>query len=308
MGERSITRGKTLKVRRILWTLIAFAAISSAQPVMTNQTVEAMLRGGVAVPTILTAIKTAEYIQLFMSKEFYDRLINAGASPSVADQIVQAMHDRTYSGAVRPEDVKPAPAAVAVPRPPVVPTAVAQPVETPAAVATPSSPAVAIAIARPPVVPTAVAQPVETSAPAVTPSPQAVALGSGFRTVAQEPLSACPIAVQQIHPHWILGDGDPWGSYLLIQFRNTSSKTIAAVRFGVAFVDALADKHESVYSYDSDSTVKPGKSSHPEWSDGVYAGSPGHKVGAIVWVEKLRFADNTFFVDDGTHSCGAHSR
>lgn len=126
-----------MKMTRILGTLIAFAAISSAQQGMTNQTVEAMLRGGVAVPTILTAIKTAAYIQLFMSKEFYDRLLDAGASPSVADQIVQAMHDRTYKGAVRPEDINPAPAAVALARPPAVTTAVAQPVETPAPVITP---------------------------------------------------------------------------------------------------------------------------------------------------------------------------
>lgn len=136
-----------------------------------------------------------------------------------------------------------------------------------------------------------------------------IGLGSAFGTFAQEASTpaACPILIQQIHPHWIFGEGDPWGSYLLVVFKNTSSKTIAAVRFGVSFVDALADTHQSVYSYDSDSTVKPGKSSKPEWSDGVYAGSLGHKVGAIVWVEKARFADNTFFMDDGSHSCGAQN-
>jgi hypothetical protein len=143
MGRRRSTAGgKSLKKTRILWTLIAFAAISSAQPVMTNQTVEAMLRGGVAVPTILIAIKTAAYIQLFTSKEFYDRLLNAGATPSVADQIVQAMHDRTYKGAVRPEDARPVPVAVALARPSVVPTAIAQPVETPAPVVPPPPPVV----------------------------------------------------------------------------------------------------------------------------------------------------------------------
>ena len=109
---------------------------------MTNQTVEAMLRGGVPVPTILTAIRTAEYIELITSKEFRDRLLNAGASPSDADQIVHAMHDRNYKGAVRPEDVHPVPVAVALARPPVVPTAIAQPVET-IAPAVPSPPAAA---------------------------------------------------------------------------------------------------------------------------------------------------------------------
>ena len=112
---------------------------------MTNQTVEAMLRGGVPVSTIVTAIKTAEYIQLYTSKEFHDRLLNAGASPSVADQIVQAMHDRNYKGAVRPEDVNPVPVAVAIARPPVAPTAVTQLVETPAPVVTSPPPAIVAA-------------------------------------------------------------------------------------------------------------------------------------------------------------------
>ena len=129
-----------VELRRLLFTLIAFVVISSAKPVMTNQTVEAMVVGGVPVATILTAIKTAEYIQLFTSTEFRDRLLNAGASRSVADQIVQAMHDRNYKGVARPEDVNPVPVAVALARPSVVPTAIAQPVETSAPVVPPSEP------------------------------------------------------------------------------------------------------------------------------------------------------------------------
>jgi hypothetical protein len=312
----------TLKMKKILLMLIACAVISAAKPVMTNETVEAMLRGGVPVPTILSAIKTAAYIQLVASKEFYDRLLNAGASPSVADQIVRAMHDRTYNGAVRPEDVKPAPVAVILAQTPFVPAAVAQPVETPAPAITPPPPVAVLAPAQ-----SSVADPSPQSARGGSPTTVAIPTSEKSETYAPEQgrqdvvtkvsraggpterqTSACPIEVKQIHPHWLFGDGDPWGSYLLIQFTNTSTKTIVAVRFGVAFVDALADAHQSVYSYDSDSTVKPGKSSHPVWSDGVYAGSPGHKVGAIVWVEKLRFADDTFFVNDGSRSCGARTK
>ncbi len=112
--------------------LIAFAVISAAKPVMTNQTVEAMLRGGVPVATIVTAIKTAEHIELYTSTDFRDRLLTAGASRAAADQIVQAMHDRNYKGVMRPEDVNPAPVAVAIARPPVVAVAVAQPIAPPA--------------------------------------------------------------------------------------------------------------------------------------------------------------------------------
>ena len=129
-----------MKIKRILLTLIACAIMSSAKPVMSNETVEAMLRGGVPVPTIITAIKTAAYIQLFTSKEFYGRLLNAGASPSVADQIVQAIHDRTYKGTVRPEDAKPVPVAIALASPPIVKAVVAQPIEGPVPVLTPPPP------------------------------------------------------------------------------------------------------------------------------------------------------------------------
>lgn len=145
---------------------------------------------------------------------------------------------------------------------------------------------------------------------AQAPPGQSVSFGAAEKQVEQRQPSNCPIEIRRLNPHSISepGGGDPWGSYLMIQFSNVSPKTIVAVRFDVSFVDALGDKHESVYSYDSDSTVKPGKTSRSAWGDGVYAGSLGHKVGAIVWVQKLRFADDTFFRDDGSHSCGAHTK
>lgn len=297
-----------MKVPTILLPLLAFAVISWAQSVMSNETVEAMLRGGVPVQTIVTAIRTAGHIQLFMSKDFSDRLLKAGASPAVADQIMQAMHDRNYYGARRPEDIEPVPATVAPAPQAAVSAPIAPPVHTAAPVAVPiSAPAASAISAVAPITPAHESE-AHPSEPVKSSSDGAGAMIAGRAAVEERLSAACPIEIKQIHPHWIFGSGDPWGSYLLIVFTNNSTKTIAAVRFGVAFVDALGDTHNSVYSYDSDSTVKPGKSSKPEWTDGVYAGELGHKVGAIVWVEKLRFADDTFFVDDGGHTCGAHTK
>ena len=108
-----------MKLRRLLFTLIAFAVISSAKPVMTNQTVEAMLRGGVPVATILTAIRTAEYIQLITSTEFrvIDLAERGGLLPAVPIKSFRPCTTDNYKGAVRPEDVNPAPFAVALARP-----------------------------------------------------------------------------------------------------------------------------------------------------------------------------------------------
>jgi hypothetical protein len=122
--------------------------------------------------------------------------------------------------------------------------------------------------------------------------------------------ASCPIEFQKVDPHSIpltsglLGsDADPWDHYLRIEYKNISDKTIIAIRFGVSFVDAMAEAKESVYSYDSSAIVKPGKTEKPYWGDGVYFHQYGYRMSAIAWLEKVRFADNTFFVDDGSHSC-----
>lgn len=121
------------------------------------------------------------------------------------------------------------------------------------------------------------------------------------------PLQPCPILMEQIHPRWAWGyGGDPWNSYLMVKFRNTSDKTIVSIRFRAAFIDSFGEEYVSVYYYDADSKIKPGKSSHSEWPDGVYVGEWG-KTRANVWMEKVLFSDGTSLIDDGTHTCGAHT-
>ena len=122
--------------------------------------------------------------------------------------------------------------------------------------------------------------------------------------------ASCPIQFQKVDPHsypfsaGLLGaDKDPWDHYLRIEFKNVSSKTIVAIRFGVAFINAMAETQESVYSYNSSQNVAPGKVNKPYWGDGVYFNRYGWKMGATAWIEKVRFADHTFFTDDGNRSC-----
>jgi hypothetical protein len=128
--------------------------------------------------------------------------------------------------------------------------------------------------------------------------------------VGQQLPSSCPIEFQKVDPHSypltadLLGtDKDPWNHYLRIEYKNVSAKTIIAIRFGVTFIDALAEANQSVYSYNSSEIVKPGKTTKPYWGDGVYFHQYGNRMGATAWLEKVRFADNTFFSDDGSHFC-----
>src|ERR1039457_4540138 len=110
--------------------------------------------------------------------------------------------------------------------------------------------------------------------------------------------SSCPIELQKVDPRaypftsGLLGsDQDPWDSYLRIEYKNTSGKSIVGIRFQVEFVNSLAEAKPSVFAYTSDEVVKPGKVSKPYWGDGVYLHEYGYSMGAIAWVDKIRFSD-----------------
>ncbi len=76
--------------------IMAATPIMAAAPVMTNATIEAMVSGGVPLPVIVRAIRTAAQIEFFTGRQDYARLKNAGASGSAADQIMKAIHQREY--------------------------------------------------------------------------------------------------------------------------------------------------------------------------------------------------------------------
>ncbi len=57
---------------------------------------------------------------------------------------------------------------------------------------------------------------------------------------------SCPIDFQKVDPHYYDEGKDPWNHYLRVEYKNVSDKTIIAIRFGVAFVDMMAETNESV--------------------------------------------------------------
>jgi len=85
-------------MKRMATILMLTAVIMAATPVMTNATIEAMVSGGVPLPVIVRAIRTAARIELFTGKHDYARLTNAGASIKDADRIMEAIRYREYNG------------------------------------------------------------------------------------------------------------------------------------------------------------------------------------------------------------------
>jgi hypothetical protein len=75
-----------------------FPVFAAPPHVMTNQTIEAMVYGGVPLATIVTTIKTASRIQLSETKQDYNRLIAAGISAAAATEIMKAIHYRQFVG------------------------------------------------------------------------------------------------------------------------------------------------------------------------------------------------------------------
>ncbi len=136
----------------------------------------------------------------------------------------------------------------------------------------------------------------------------AVMAGSAWAQTGVQPVQPCPIAIPRMLTHGVVSeyqDTDPWHSYLRIKVVNTTAKVITAIRFGVAFTDSFGTPAVSVFAHSSDETIKPGKFKIISWADGVEAGNAARRTGAIVWMEKVLFADGSVLVDDGTHTCGA---
>ncbi|HEU5232662.1 MAG TPA: PEGA domain-containing protein [Terriglobales bacterium] len=100
-----------------------------------------------------------------------------------------------------------------------------------------------------------------------------------------------------------IADKDPWDHYLRIEFTNRTDKTISAVKFGVVFVNSLAETERSVYAYTSDANVKPGKTSKPYWGDGVYFNQFGYKMSAGAFVERIMFTDGSLFEGGADNPC-----
>ncbi len=109
-----------------------------------------------------------------------------------------------------------------------------------------------------------------------------------------------PVEIIRVEPHShalcaLTGSDDPWGSCLLISYRNISTQPITAIRFEATFINAMEESKPSAYSYDDTRKVKPGKTQTTLWGNGFYWHQYGDKMEARIRVLKVMFADGTFW-------------
>ena len=124
--------------------------------------------------------------------------------------------------------------------------------------------------------------------------------------VAVESQQTCPVQIEKIGNGakagmmaGLLGAG-PLGHPLEIRYANRSDKPVAAIRFGVGYLNSM---HELSYVGTVDTKdshlLKPGKS-YGVVSSEIF----GTEKKPMAWVEKVRFSDDTYWSDDGSRSCG----
>jgi len=132
-----------------------------------------------------------------------------------------------------------------------------------------------------------------------------------FASIALAQNSLPPVVVVGVEPHShvkcalvSLGtdDADPWGSCLVVAYKNVSSQAVTGIRFEVNFISALKESEPSVYAYEDTRKVKPGKMLTAFWHDGVYWHKYGDKMEASVVVAKVMFADGTFWTAQSKES------
>src|SRR5580658_6322610 len=89
-----------MKNTLLILAIMATSSVLHAQePVMTNQTVQAMIAGGVPVPVIVRSIRTATKISLhYTDPADRKRFIEAGATATDTDAIIKAIAHREYVG------------------------------------------------------------------------------------------------------------------------------------------------------------------------------------------------------------------
>jgi hypothetical protein len=114
----------------LISTLILTGSALAQYTRMSNQTIRAMVHGGVPVEIITQAIKTAPQISLDSNKQEFIELLNVGASVHDANEIMKAIEERGANGvagvtspaavapvvthrAVEPASFEPRPASVA---------------------------------------------------------------------------------------------------------------------------------------------------------------------------------------------------
>lgn len=89
---------------------------------------------------------------------------------------------------------------------------------------------------------------------------------------------------------------------LFFASKNDTPKVVVGAKFGVYTLDAVKDKHEYPLALVNEYKHKPGKDV-ADFESLSLIGREDAEGGAIVWVQKVLYADGTTWEDDGSRSC-----
>jgi hypothetical protein len=93
------------------------------------------------------------------------------------------------------------------------------------------------------------------------------------------------------------------GHYLETQWLNESGKEIKAIESGTEYIDVMGDRSVgSLLVSQNSKPIKPGET-HRGYSEDVIDRLVNGKGEVTVWVSRIRFIDDTFWSDNGSHSC-----
>ncbi len=122
----------------------------------------------------------------------------------------------------------------------------------------------------------------------------------------------CPVEILNINPRGAanmvnLGRGRGFkqmGYDLTVKWKNVSSKEIAAVKFGIAWIDPVGDEHPAYTTFSGEDRVKPGQTKKYQWEIPL----DQDETRAIGWVVKVKFKDGTTWEDDDSRACKGRSK
>jgi hypothetical protein len=109
----------------------------------------------------------------------------------------------------------------------------------------------------------------------------------------------CPIAISDVKRDTGLGDRITY--CFSLKATNISGKSVASLELQAAAVDSKRMSHVLNYRYPLDN-LAPGQTKDGYFSTHRLLGSDYR--GVKVWVDRIRYADNSIWSDDGSRVCG----
>ena len=110
----------------------------------------------------------------------------------------------------------------------------------------------------------------------------------------------CPVAIDDVKRDTGLGDRITY--CFSLKATNNSGKSIAGLELKAAAVDSKQVSHVLNYRYPLDN-IPSGQEKSGYFSTHRLLGSDYR--GVKVWVDRIRYADNSVWIDDGSRSCGS---